>query len=147
MATKVGQSKLYKSNSYICMCLFTDDSDSTEMLDSETEVSPKAIAQSLQFFTYSRLQPCLLMMDNVLEDVVQPDSHSHNMVSSCTGMISQIELPTDLISQCSQQQQLQQHQPTAAGNSDDSLQQLSQAITNRQQMELHVHKLSVLPSK
>ncbi|EDW18532.2 ciliary rootlet coiled-coil protein 2 isoform X1 [Drosophila mojavensis] len=104
-----------------------DDSDSTEMLDSETE-------------------PCLLMMDNVLEDVVQPDSHSHNMVSSCTGMISQIELPTDLISQCSQQQQLQQHQPTAAGNSDDSLQQLSQAITNRQQMELHVHKLSVLPS-
>ncbi|XP_034110885.1 uncharacterized protein LOC117572286 isoform X1 [Drosophila albomicans] len=98
-----------------------DDSDSTEMLDSETE-------------------PCLLMMDNVLEDVVQPDSHSHNMVSSCTGMISQIELPTELISQCSQQQQHQQ-----SVNGDDSLQQLSQAITNRQQMELHVHKLSVLP--
>ncbi|XP_034483768.1 sporulation-specific protein 15 [Drosophila innubila] len=96
-----------------------DDSDSTEMLDSETE-------------------PCLLMMDNVLEDVVHPDSHSHNMVSSCTGMISQIELPTELISsQCSQ------HQVTV--NADDSLQQLSQAITNRQQMELHVHKLSVLP--
>ncbi|KAH8302774.1 hypothetical protein KR044_010713 [Drosophila immigrans] len=98
-----------------------DDSDSTEMLDSETE-------------------PCLLMMDNVLEDVVQPDSHSHNMVSSCTGMISQIELPTELISQCSQQQQQQ-----VTVNGDDSLQQLSQAITNRQQMELHVHKLSVLP--
>ncbi|EDV97750.1 GH17040 [Drosophila grimshawi] len=96
-----------------------DDSDSTEMLDSETE-------------------PCLLMMDNVLEDVVQPDSHSHNMVSSCTGMISQIELPTELISQCSQQ-------PTTANGGDDSLQQLSQAITNRQQMEMHVHKLSVLP--
>ncbi|KAL7734831.1 hypothetical protein ACLKA6_011112 [Drosophila palustris] len=96
-----------------------DDSDSTEMLDSETE-------------------PCLLMMDNVLEDVVQPDSHSHNMVSSCTGMISQIELPTELISsQCSQHQH--QHQVTV--NGDDSLQQLSQAITNRQQMELHVHKL------
>lgn len=80
------------------------------------------------------------MMDNVLEDVVQPDSHSHNMVSSCTGMISQIELPTELISsQCSQ------HQVTV--NDDDSLQQLSQAITNRQQMELHVHKLSVLPMK
>ncbi|BFF96738.1 uncharacterized protein DMAD_05312 [Drosophila madeirensis] len=89
-----------------------EDSDSTEMLDSETE-------------------PCLLMMDNVLEDVVHPDSHSHNMVSSCTGMISQIELPTELIS----------HQNAG----DDSLQQLSQAITNRQQMELHVHKISALP--
>ncbi|XP_030570238.1 early endosome antigen 1 [Drosophila novamexicana] len=99
-----------------------DDSDSTEMLDSETE-------------------PCLLMMDNVLEDVVQPDSHSHNMVSSCTGMISQIELPTELVSQCSQQQPA-----AAAAQGDDSLQQLSQAITNRQQMELHVHKLSVLPN-
>lgn len=78
------------------------------------------------------------MMDNVLEDVVQPDSHSHNMVSSCTGMISQIELPTELVSsQCSQHQH--QHQVTV--NGDDSLQQLSQAITNRQQMELHVHKL------
>lgn len=93
-----------------------DDSDSTEMLDSETE-------------------PCLLMMDNVLEDVVQPDSHSHNMVSSCTGMISQIELPSELINS-------QQH---VSCNGDDSLQQLSQAITNRQQMEMHVHKLSVLP--
>ncbi|XP_022216697.2 uncharacterized protein LOC111070461 isoform X2 [Drosophila obscura] len=89
-----------------------EDSDSTEMLDSETE-------------------PCLLMMDNVLEDVVHPDSHSHNMVSSCTGMISQIELPTELISQ--------------QNGGDDSLQQLSQAITNRQQMELHMHKISALP--
>ncbi|XP_030385011.1 uncharacterized protein LOC115632136 isoform X2 [Scaptodrosophila lebanonensis] len=96
-----------------------DDSDSTEMLDSETE-------------------PCL-MMDNVLEDVVHPDSHSHNMVSSCTGMISQIELPTELISQCSQPA------TTATANGDDSLQQLSQAITNRQQMELHMHKLNVMP--
>lgn len=43
-----------------------DESDSTEMLDSETE-------------------PCL-MMENVLEDVSMPDSHSHNMVSS-TGLI------------------------------------------------------------
>jgi len=77
------------------------------------------------------------MMDNVLEDVVQPDSHSHNMVSSCTGMISQIELPSELINS-------QQH---VTCNGDDSLQQLSQAITNRQQMELHVHKLSVLPMK
>lgn len=84
------------------------------------------------------------MMDNVLEDVVQPDSHSHNMVSSCTGMISQIELPTELISQCSQQQQ---QQLPATANGDDSLQQLSQAITNRQQMELHVHKFTGLPMK
>ncbi|KAH8251076.1 hypothetical protein KR026_008963 [Drosophila bipectinata] len=97
-----------------------DDSDSTEMLDSETE-------------------PCLLMMDNVLEDVVHPDSHSHNMVSSCTGMISQIELPTELVSQCSHQN----HNGVAPA--DDSLQQLSQAITNRQQMELHMHKLSAMP--
>ncbi|XP_017043215.1 sporulation-specific protein 15 isoform X2 [Drosophila ficusphila] len=94
-----------------------DDSDSTEMLDSETE-------------------PCLLMMDNVLEDVVHHDSHSHNMVSSCTGMISQIELPTELISQCSHQNNI---------NGDDSLQQLSQAITNRQQMEMHMHKMNGMP--
>ncbi|XP_037718588.1 uncharacterized protein LOC119552815 isoform X1 [Drosophila subpulchrella] len=98
-----------------------DDSDSTEMLDSETE-------------------PCLLMMDNVLEDVVHPDSHSHNMVSSCTGMISQIELPTELISQCSHQNNL-----NGGTGGDDSLQQLSQAITNRQQMELHMHKINGMP--
>ncbi|XP_055840626.1 uncharacterized protein LOC129908266 isoform X2 [Episyrphus balteatus] len=78
-----------------------DESDSTEMLDSETE-------------------PCL-MMDNVLEDVTMPDSHSHNMVSSTGIAISQIELPTDLVN---------------AG--DDSLQNLSQAITNRQQAELQI---------
>nr|NP_001261496.1 cornetto, isoform D [Drosophila melanogaster]AGB94191.1 cornetto, isoform D [Drosophila melanogaster] len=98
-----------------------DDSDSTEMLDSETE-------------------PCLLMMDNVLEDVVHHDSHSHNMVSSCTGMISQIELPTELISQCSHQNNI-----NGGAGGDDSLQQLSQAITNRQQMELHMHKMNGMP--
>lgn len=89
----------------------------------------------------SETEPCLLMMDNVLEDVVHPDSHSHNMVSSCTGMISQIELPTELVSQCSHPN----HNGVAPG--DDSLQQLSQAITNRQQMELHMHKLSAMPIK
>ncbi|XP_055909885.1 myosin-2 heavy chain isoform X2 [Eupeodes corollae] len=78
-----------------------DESDSTEMLDSETE-------------------PCL-MMDNVLEDVTMPDSHSHNMVSSTGIAISQIELPPDLVH---------------AG--DDSLHNLSQAITNRQQAELQI---------
>ncbi|XP_037904719.1 restin homolog isoform X1 [Hermetia illucens] len=55
-----------------------EESDSTEMLDSETE-------------------PCL-MMDNVLEDVPMHDSHSHNMVSSA-GMISQIDNSLNAVSQ------------------------------------------------
>ncbi|XP_053955822.1 uncharacterized protein LOC128861604 isoform X1 [Anastrepha ludens] len=80
-----------------------DDSDSTEMLDSETE-------------------PCL-MMDNVLEDVTMPDSHSHNMVSSCTGIVSQLEIPSELVNPAS---------------GDESLHNLSQAIVNRQQMELQI---------
>ncbi|XP_067644125.1 uncharacterized protein corn isoform X2 [Eurosta solidaginis] len=83
-----------------------DDSDSTEMLDSETE-------------------PCL-MMDNVLEDVTMPDSHSHNMVSSCTGIISQIEIPSDIVNPPS---------------GDESLHNLSQAIVNRQQMELQISNM------
>ncbi|XP_057668842.1 centromere-associated protein E [Diorhabda carinulata] len=45
--------------------LSTDHSSSNEMLDSETE-------------------PCL-MMEHVLEDVVIPDGHSHNLVSSGHG--------------------------------------------------------------
>ncbi|XP_019894067.1 golgin subfamily B member 1 isoform X2 [Musca domestica] len=85
-----------------------DDSDSTEMLDSETE-------------------PCL-MMDNVLEDVNMPDSHSHNMVSSCTGMISQIDIPSELMN--------------ISTTGDDSLHNLSQAIVNRQNMESQVSALS-----
>lgn len=84
-----------------------DDSDSTEMLDSETE-------------------PCL-MMDNVLEDVPMPDSHSHNMVSSCIGMISQIEIPSEILN---------------VTTADESLQNLSQAILNRQNMESQVNALS-----
>uniref|UniRef100_W8ASM2 Uncharacterized protein n=1 Tax=Ceratitis capitata TaxID=7213 RepID=W8ASM2_CERCA len=83
-----------------------DDSDSTEMLDSETE-------------------PCL-MMDNVLEDVTMPDSHSHNMVSSCTGIISQLEIPTELV---------------IPASGDESLHNLSQAIVNRQQMELQISNM------
>uniref|UniRef100_A0A1B0BYZ6 Uncharacterized protein n=1 Tax=Glossina palpalis gambiensis TaxID=67801 RepID=A0A1B0BYZ6_9MUSC len=85
-----------------------DDSDSTEMLDSETE-------------------PCL-MMDNVLEDVNMPDSHSHNMVSSCTGMISQIEIPSELVN---------------ATTGDESLHNLSQAIVNRQTVESQVSAMAV----
>ncbi|EDS37110.1 cornetto [Culex quinquefasciatus] len=81
------------------------ESDSTEMLDSETE-------------------PCL-MMDNVLEDVAMPDSHSHNMVSSST-RISQIEMPSSLESGAA----------NAMISHDESLDNLSQAIANRQQIEL-----------
>lgn len=77
-----------------------DKSDSTEMLDSETE-------------------PCL-MMENVLEDVHMPDSHSQNLVSTSQIMLSHIEMPADMYRQ------------------DDSLNNLSDAIANRQQLELNV---------
>lgn len=71
----------------------------------------------------SETEPCL-MMDNVLEDVAMPDSHSHNMVSSST-RISQIEMPSSLESGANM---MISH--------DESLDNLSQAITNRQQIEL-----------
>lgn len=80
------------------------DDDSTEMLDSETE-------------------PCLIM-DNVLEDVRMPDSHSQNLVSTSQIMISQIEAPSEMLKSL----------PTG---DDGSLDNLSQAIANRQQIELH----------
>lgn len=35
----------------------------------------------------SETEPCL-MMEHVLEDVVVPDGHSHNMISSCHSMIN-----------------------------------------------------------
>jgi hypothetical protein len=77
-----------------------DESDSTEMLDSETE-------------------PCL-MMDNVLEDVPVPDSHSQNLVSSSAQlMLSQTEEPANMVK-----------------SQDDDLNNLSLAITNRQNIEL-----------
>ncbi|KFB53028.1 AGAP007336-PA-like protein [Anopheles sinensis] len=93
------------------------ESDSTEMLDSETE-------------------PCL-MMDNVLEDVTMPDSHSHNMVSSST-RISQIEMPSSMESGvCAN---------APGGNvmmaHDESLDNLSQAIANRQQIELQSNMIA-----
>ncbi|CAH0554920.1 unnamed protein product [Brassicogethes aeneus] len=71
--------------------LCTDHSSSNEMLDSETE-------------------PCL-MMEHVLEDVVMPDNHTHNMVSSGCSLLS---------SRLTQ---------------SESLKDLSQAILNRQQYE------------
>lgn len=75
----------------------------------------------------SETEPCL-MMDNVLEDVNMPDSHSHNMVSSCTGMISQIEIPSELVN---------------ATTGDESLHNLSQAIVNRQTVESQVSAMAV----
>lgn len=65
----------------------------TEMLDSETE-------------------PCL-MMENVLEDVSLPDSHTQNLVSSTV-------LPSIY---------------SLGDNHDDSLQLLCEAITKRQKIE------------
>lgn len=44
------------------------DNSSSELLDSETEPS--------------------LMMEHVLEDVVVPDGHTHNMISSCHSILS-----------------------------------------------------------
>lgn len=82
-----------------------NESDSTEMLDSETE-------------------PCL-MMDNVLEDVNMPDSHSHNLVSTSQVLLSQIEIPSEVLK-------------TSMCDDEDngSLDNLSQAIANRQKIEL-----------
>lgn len=78
------------------------EDDSTEMLDSETE-------------------PCLIM-DNVLEDAPMPDSHSQNLMS--TSMISQIEVPSEMLK-------------SSMNGDAGSLDNLSQAIADRQQIELH----------
>lgn len=78
---------------------FGDDleSDSTEMLDSETE-------------------PCL-MMENVLEDVSMPDSHSHNMVSSTNSLLMVTAPSNDM------------------NKDEESLHNLCEAIANRQKIE------------
>lgn len=68
-------------------------SDGIEMLDSETE-------------------PCL-MMENVLEDVSMPDSHTQNLISSC--VLSSSHSLDD--------------------NHEDSLSSLCEAIANRQKIE------------
>lgn len=84
-----------------------EESDSTEMLDSETE-------------------PCL-MMEHVLEDVSMPDSHSHNMVSS-TGLIL---APADLVVSTDASEL-----PSCnMDREEESIHNLSQAIYNRQQIE------------
>ncbi len=87
----------------------------TEMLDSETE-------------------PCL-MMENVLEDVTMPDSHSQNLVSTSQMMLSQIEIPSDILKSSSSLQQQK--------CDDGSFDNLSQAIVNRQQIELQTHVMAV----
>lgn len=69
----------------------------------------------------SETEPCL-MMDNVLEDVTLPDSHSHNLVSTSQLMLSNIEMPPEMYRQ------------------DDSLNNLQEAIANRQQMELQASR-------
>lgn len=96
---KVNQKKSAKShaitksfeNGAICGA----DAAVSEMLDSETE-------------------PCL-MMENVLEDVSMPDSHTHNMISS--SMIASINALDDATKQ------------------EDSLDNLCEAIANRQKIE------------
>lgn len=82
-----------------------EEDDSTEMLDSETE-------------------PCLIM-DTVLEDVHMHDSHSQNLVSTSQIMLSQIDVPSEMM------------KSSLNGDDDGSLDNLSQAIANRQQIELH----------
>lgn len=66
------QTSFLTSKEYSKDTISMDNSDSTEMLDSETE-------------------PCL-MMEPVLEDVIIPDGHSHNMISSGHSMLSSARL-------------------------------------------------------
>lgn len=107
-----------------------DESDSTEMLDSETE-------------------PCL-MMENVLEDVSMPDSHSHNMVSS-TGLILTavtnsaighnkpvVEPPQQMAVAAESFNEVPSTNEITDNNMDrdeESIHNLSLAIFNRQQIE------------
>lgn len=63
------------------------------------------------------------MMENVLEDVAMPDSHSHNMVSSNGLMMSQIDIKTD----------------AGMDKEEESIFNLSQAIANRQKIEQQTH--------
>lgn len=74
----------------------------SEMLDSETE-------------------PCL-MMENVLEDVSMPDSHTHNLISS--SMVSSIHSLDDGGSGVG-----------VGDKQEDSLHNLCEAIANRQKIE------------
>jgi hypothetical protein len=70
----------------------------------------------------SETEPCLIM-DNVLEDVQMPDSHSQNLVSTSQIMLSQIEVPSEMLK-------------SSMNGDDGSLDNLSKAIANRQEIEL-----------
>lgn len=94
-----------------------DASDSTDMLDSETE-------------------PCL-MMENVLEDVTMPDSHSQNMVSSSHNGVSSISHSTvDVPVEPSETAAV-----STMNKEEESLFNLCQAIANRQEIE---HQTSLM---
>lgn len=89
-----------------------DASDSTDMLDSETE-------------------PCL-MMENVLEDVTMPDSHSQNMVSSShnNSTVSASLASANVAIDCNNETNGRQ-----MDKEEESLFNLCQAIANRQEIE------------
>lgn len=88
-----------------------EESDSTEMLESETE-------------------PCL-MMENVLEDVSMPDTHSHNMVSSTGLLLSGSHLQV----KGSVDELTVDDEIADMNREEESIHNLSQAIFNRQQIE------------
>lgn len=102
-----------------------DESDTTEMLDSETE-------------------PCL-MMENVLEDVSMPDTHSHNMVSSASVAVP-VPSAAGGGAAVTPPLHLQLHDvacPSAMGKEEESIHNLSQAILNRQHIELQSSRLAM----
>lgn len=97
-----------------------EESDSTEMLESETE-------------------PCL-MMENVLEDVSMPDTHSHNMVSSTGLILAGPHLMS--LSQNGTVNEVTADQEVAEMNREEkSIHNLSQAILNRQQIEKQTNRI------
>lgn len=70
----------------------------------------------------SETEPCLIM-DNVIDNNL-PDSHSQNLMSTSQIMLSQTEAPSEMLK-------------SSENCVDGSLDNLSQAIANRQQIELH----------
>lgn len=95
---------------------FADSEASTDMLDSETE-------------------PCL-MMENVLSDVAMPDTHSHNLIStSTTGGNGGGGLVARQVSLFESHGIVTGMMGATDCADDSSLNNLSQAITDRQQIE------------
>lgn len=77
----------------------------------------------------SETEPCL-MMENVLEDVSMPDSHSHNMVSSTNSLLlSSQQLGSNIV--CSNVGPID----TVMNKDEQTLHNLCEAIANRQQIE------------